>query len=111
MAHLVEKGHQIIMRCIDPVSPFRCLGSSDQTLTLPAIGGHCTSAAVLIGCHAQRNGPIESNGEILKYHSCGFIIDVSLFSTIKIDVLIHFKIISQIRSSLKIVETPPNKVL
>ena len=31
---------------------------------LPAIGGHCTSAAVLIGCHAQRNGPIESNGEI-----------------------------------------------
>ena len=79
--------------------------------TLPAIGGHCTSAAVLIGCHAQRNGPIESNGEILKYHSCGFIIDVSLFSTIKIDVLIHFKIISQIRSSLKIVETPPNEVL
>ena len=78
---------------------------------LPAIGGHCTSAAVLIGCHAQRNGPIESNGEILKYHSCGFIIDVSLFSTIKIDVLIHFKIISQIRSSLKIVETPPNEVL
>ena len=31
---------------------------------LPAIGGHCTTAAVLIGCHAQRNGPIESNGEI-----------------------------------------------
>ena len=47
----------------------------------------------------------------MKYHSCGFIIDVSLFSTIKIDVLIHFKIISQIRSSLKIVETPPNEVL
>ena len=33
-------------------------------ISLPAIGGHCTSAAVLIGCHAQRNGPIESNGEI-----------------------------------------------
>ena len=31
---------------------------------LPAIGRHCTSAAVLIGCHAQRNGSIESNGEI-----------------------------------------------
>ena len=47
----------------------------------------------------------------MKYHSCGFIIDASLFSTIKIDALIHFKIISQIRSSLKIVETPPNEVL
>ena len=47
----------------------------------------------------------------MKYHSCGFIIDISLFSMIKIDVLIHFKIISQIRSSLKIVETPPNEVL
>ena len=33
-------------------------------VSLPAIGRHCTSAAVLIGCHAQRNGPIESNGEI-----------------------------------------------
>ena len=32
--------------------------------SLPAIGRHCTSAAVLIGYHAQRNGPIESNGEI-----------------------------------------------
>ena len=31
---------------------------------LPPIGGHCTTAAVLIGCHAQRNGPIKSNGEI-----------------------------------------------
>ena len=35
-----------------------------QKQSLPAIGGHCTSAAVLIGRHAQRNGPIESNGEI-----------------------------------------------
>ena len=34
------------------------------SIALPAIGGHCTSAAVLIGCHAQRNGPIESNGEM-----------------------------------------------
>ena len=75
---------------------------------LPAIGGHCTSAAVLIGCHAQRNGKQWRN---MKISFCGFIIDVSLFSTIKIDVVIHFKIISQIISSLKIMETPPNEVL
>ena len=42
----------------------------------------------------------------MKYHSYGFIIDVSLFSTIKIDVLIHFKIISQIRLSLKGILSP-----
>ena len=29
-----------------------------------AVAGAVSTAAVLIGCHAQRNGPIESNGEI-----------------------------------------------
>ena len=94
--------HDLIHAPVPYFSPRHgCFGANasmdTEKYSLPAIGGHCTSAAVLIGCHAQRNGPIESNGEILKYHSCGFIIDVSLFSTIKIDVLIHFKIISQIR--------------
>ena len=64
---------------------------------------HCTSAAVLIGCHAQRNGPME------KYENMVLFL---MFTTIKIDVFINYIIIIfQIRSSLKIVETPPNEVL